>query len=163
MNDFRFEPANRGHAYKLAPFLREPDIREIEATSGREPLEALLDALERSTEARAAVWGEDVGAIFGVAPMGVPGVGSIWMLTGEVMSEKPLPFLRRCRFELDAMREKWGTLLNFVDARNSQALKWAQWMGFEIGQPSPYGVLGLPFYFIITGADLCAYPQSHSY
>ena len=36
-------------------------------------------------------------------------------------------------------------LVNWVDDRNTCAIRWLKWMGFTIHEPEPYGVANLPF------------------
>jgi len=42
--------------------------------------------------------------------------------------------------------EKFSLLYNYVDARNVKSIKWLRWLGFQLDEPAPYGVRGLPFH-----------------
>jgi hypothetical protein len=37
-------------------------------------------------------------------------------------------------------------LENFIDARYEAAVRWAKWLGFDVGAPVPYGPAGMPFH-----------------
>lgn len=140
-------PATEGHAIRMAPWMRAEDAAEIEASHGHAPLEGLMSCLKQSSIARTAMFEEEVAAMFGVAPVNMmTGHGSMWLLSSQVVEEVPLLFLRRSREEVRKLLEVWPLLTNYVDARYTKALRWVEWLGFQIGDPVPFGVAGLPFH-----------------
>ena len=70
-------PARIGHAYQLAPVMKQADREEVKAASGLEPLEVLLKSLELS---------EKVYAIL----VGIP-----WALTSDKIALYPKQFCKR--------------------------------------------------------------------
>lgn len=138
--------AQRRHAEELAPRMREADRLECLASTGHDPLGALLLSLDLSRVACVALFDGEVGALFGVADGVQPQTGIVWMLTSDVVDEHWREFARRTRCELDVLNTQWQHLYNFVDARHTKALRWARWAGFGIGPPVAFGVAGLPFH-----------------
>lgn len=146
-NELRFVKATEEHAKALAPWMRIGDRLEVEANSGRNPLEALLESMRVSTITRAALIDDEVAAIFGVSPVdALGGVASVWMLTGEIVDEIPYLFLRKSRSQVDELLQEWPILINFIDARYDRALRWVRWLGASVGAEIPFGVAGLPFH-----------------
>ena len=68
------------------------------------------------------------------------------MLGTDLVEKHSKAFLRRNKAYLSEMAQGFDTLENYVDARNEVSKKWLEWLGFEIGEPEPMGVLGLPFH-----------------
>ena len=54
--------------------------------------------------------------------------------------------LRRSRNVVHDMLSRYDELYNYVDARNTQAIRWLRWLGFTIMDTEPYGLCGLPFH-----------------
>ena len=140
--------ANEEHARALAPAMRPADRLEIQASGGWEdPLPCLYDALDFSELAIAACFDGEVAALFGVgapedAPASIlcgPSTGVAWLLTGSAVDRYKLSFLKVCRQLLPVALEKYPTLVNAIDARHRSALRWAQWLGFEVCLPIPFG------------------------
>lgn len=153
-------PATFEHAREMAPRMREADAREVLAHSGRSPLSALQQAVACSDIAKAALFDGQVAALFGVATLQLesvllgPRIGSIWMLTSDLVERYPKAFHRAARRELDALHASgWPLLVNAIDARHEQALRWARRIGFRVGDPIPYGVEKLPFHPIRRWVD----------
>ena len=44
------------------------------------------------------------------------------------------------------MLATYPLLRNYVDERNTMAIRWLEWLGFEILPVEPFGVEGLPFH-----------------
>jgi hypothetical protein len=48
------------------------------------------------------------------------------------------------------MADRWASrydqLFNYVDARNLRSIAWLQHIGFQVFEPQPYGLEGLPFH-----------------
>lgn len=133
----------------LAPLLRAGDTQEI-AALGKEPLPALQESIVASDEAYAVFFGGEIGALFGVetdpAPtLGAPKLGLIWMLSGRAAGKHPRDFLRWSRIVVSGLLSRYDALFNAIDARYTGALRWAEWLGFELEEPRPFGPLGMPF------------------
>lgn len=113
--------------------LRPSDVLELQATTGESPEQALKRSAEVSTWWRAAVnQAGQVVAAFGVAPYpsDLPGVGSPWFLASEEIYQHPMQLLRHSKRWVELMQQQYPLLVNYVDVRHHQALKWVSWLGF---------------------------------
>jgi hypothetical protein len=143
--DFGVRRATPADAVDLAPRLRRADVDEVWAASGSGPNDALLRAVEAGSWA-GTVDGE-VEAIFGTHPMTLLGdVGCIYLLGSDAIERHARPFLRMSRRYVQAVRQDYGVLMNWVDARNAASVRWLRWLGFAIMSPAPFGPFGLPFH-----------------
>lgn len=133
-------------ALELSLSLCPEELAELRALEpGRTPLEALQRSMRDSDASWAAVAGGEVGAMFGVGPLaGVSqDVGQVWFLTGEAFRRRPLPFARVARQVVGVMLEFYPVLFNAIDARYAAAVRWAEWLGFDVGAPQPFGPAGV--------------------
>lgn len=140
-------PATHGDAADLAPRLRALDLAEVEAASGRPPLEVLAESLERAVWAEALLIDGRVEAIGGLGTASLMfGPGIPWLLGSDRMTERPRCFLVESRRQVGRMLASYDRLMNWVDARNRPAIRYLRWLGFTIGAPAPWGHTGLPFH-----------------
>lgn len=142
--------ATQAHAEALAPNLRPEDTAEVLASGGFTPLEALTASLAASDEAFALLFDGEVVALWGVAPiragiLGPPVAGAVWLLGSPALSKHRRHWLRLCRPAVAGILERWGVLVNAIDARYGAALRWARWLGFTVDDPAPGGVGGEMF------------------
>jgi len=149
MNKFEIVPAGRVYANQMAPNLRRSDILEIYASSGMEPLDALLQSIEASDDDMcwcATLNGLPV-AMFGANPLvEEDSVGGIWLLATPGIYYSVKDFMRRCEEYLAIMHTRYEYLTNFVDARNMPTLRWLPRLGFKpCQQVNDYGVTKVPF------------------
>lgn len=149
------EPATIAHAESIAANARAADVQEFLAMSGDSPIEVLQRALQRDHQAvcglvdgvPVTMWGCASGAIAG-------GVGLPWMVGSKHLDRHALYFLYHCRDHVATMRDRFGFLCNWVDARNVRAVQWLRWLGFTLETPQPAGIAGLPFHkFWMNGAQ----------
>jgi hypothetical protein len=147
MKGFEIVPAGRVYANQMAPHLREGDKIEIWASSGMEPLDALLDSIEVSDEDMcwvATLNGLPV-AMFGANPL-ADGVGGIWMLCTPAIYTNKVDFMRKCKQYLAIMHERYEFLTNFVDERNLTSMYWLPRLGFKpVQRVEEFGFGKLPF------------------
>lgn len=132
----------------LARTMRPRDVDEIRASSGRDPADALRLSIEASDLVFTAYANCDGTplAIFGVGPF-IPHVGSPWMLGSTALRHFTRDLLTYTPLVLAKFHERYPVLLNFVDVRNAESIRWLRWAGFQFSEaPMPYGVTGLPFY-----------------
>ncbi len=116
------------------------------AAYGLEPVAGIQAAIRASSTARAVLDGSKVVALLGVAPTSVEGVASIWLLGGRLVKRLPVAFTRVCAEEARRFSEQWAVLVNMVWSQNKRALAWLESLGFEVLEPVPFGVSGLPFH-----------------
>jgi hypothetical protein len=130
----------------LALVLRQADREEVEALTGRDAREALVESVVRSAAAWAGLANGELVCLFGVVPVSLVGVTGIpWLLGSDAVTRYGRPFLRRNRAYLREMLREFPVLRNVVDARNTVSIRWLEWLGFTLGTPQPMGVCGLPF------------------
>jgi len=126
--------------------LRQADREEVEALTGRDAREALVESVVRSAAAWAGLANGELVCLFGVVPVSLVGVTGIpWLLGSDAVTRYGRPFLRRNRAYLREMLREFPVLRNVVDARNTVSIRWLEWLGFTLGTPQPMGVCGLPF------------------
>lgn len=141
------ERATEAHAVQLAQYIRKEDADEMRASVGMEPLEGLRMSIRVSSMAKAIMDGRRVVALFGIAPAGdYEGAASVWLLGGRLVKRLPVAFMRVCSAEIRRLSEAWAVLFNMVWAENKQSLRWLRALGFEVFEPIPFGVRGLPFH-----------------
>jgi hypothetical protein len=149
MSKFEIVSADRNMANQLAPHLKLADRREIMASSGMEPLEALLESIAVSDEDMcwAATLNEIPVAMFGANKLTDDNlVGGIWLLTSDKIALYPLDFMRHCKEGLTFMHKRYEYLTNFIDARNMPSMRWLPRLGFRPCQKiEKYGFAGAPF------------------
>lgn len=132
--------------------LRESDIREVEASHGFTPEQALRQAFEVS-EFRATIVSKGVPVVlFGVMPDGTN--GSVWMLATKDLKKIRLAFLKISRLMIAHMLELYPYLYNYADVRNEESIEWLKWCGATFLDPIPYGKDQRPFqYFSLNRSD----------
>lgn len=154
-------PATAADAVELAANLRPADAEECRAGTGRDPLPVLLEGLKESAEAHSIVIGGELAGVWGVVPLGgsVLGgrLGLAWLMTTKVVERHAKEFWRLCLREMPHILERWGCLVNAIDARHAQAVRWARRLGFHVGEPRPWGDGAMFHPFSVRKEDLrCA-------
>lgn len=132
----------------IAQNVREPDKDELWATSFATPEHACLNGLRFSDVAMVAEVDGVPLCMWGIAPVCLlTGTAIPWMVGTKDLDAKAKVFLRYCREPLLEMFQGYDRLINYVDARNTKAIRWLRYMGFTVEKESaPYGVLHMPFH-----------------
>lgn len=119
----------------VARHMRPADIKEVEAL-GYSPLDALRASVKASPHVHTIVEPNTgyPAAILGVADPKIEGLGVIWMLGTELISEYPQSFLRNSRPTLEQLfvDTNCKTFYNVVHSENSLHIKWLKWLGFTL-------------------------------
>lgn len=136
-------PATVAHAEALARTLRRGDFDEGLAL-GLDPYAAAVSSVVDSKVAYAALFDEKVAACAGVVDLGRR-TGQVWMLSSTVVDRHPRAFLKTSRLVLERLMEDFDVLSNVIDSRYEAALRWARWLGLEVGEPRPIGPFNVPF------------------
>lgn len=130
----------------LAADLRPSDAHEIIAAAGPDTLGTIRSAISSSSHVTVAEHGGRLVSIFGLAPVSlVSGIGSPWMLGTPALANLRCPLARIARRYIAEGLAIYPVLSNWVDDRNTESIKLLSWIGFDIGEPEPYGVARLPF------------------
>jgi hypothetical protein len=126
--------------------MRRADREEVEALTGRDPREVLVESVERSAMAWAGLADGQLVCLFGVVPLSLVGITGVpWLLGSDAVCSYSRQFLRRNKAFVGEMLREYPRLVNVVDARNDVSIRWLQWLGFKMGKPQPMGARGLPF------------------
>lgn len=145
--DVRVEPATLAHAADLAPRMRKADVEEVWASGACRPQEALERSLRMTPEPWSGFANGELVCMFGIAPLTLLGdVGLPWLLGSHNLPQYARRFLRLNRHYMACVKQDYRLLVNYVDARNSVAIRWLGWLGFTILPAEPYGPFGLPFH-----------------
>jgi hypothetical protein len=142
-------PATAEHAEALAPIMRQKDRDEVWALAHRTPLEALTLGLEQSESPQTGFYGPKILCMMGIARQGlVTGIGVPWFLSSVHVEEHPRAFLRSCKRYFSYWSQDYDFLVNYVDARYTEAVEWVRWLGFEVHPAERVGKDNLPFHRI---------------
>jgi hypothetical protein len=132
----------------LAEHLRQADQEEIHATVGHRRFGEVLahgTAISDSTALAVDRDGTPV-ALFGVSTVSLlSNIGCPWMVATDAARLFRCALVALGRSYTAAMLEHYDRLENAVDARNETSVAWLQHLGYQMGEPKPYGALALPF------------------
>lgn len=140
--------ATEQHIQDMLPIARDADRREV-AVFGLGMEEALVASLRDAVWARAGVTEDGVACIWGVRARSIlGGIGVPWLIGSEVLTMKKYrrAFLVESRKQVAEMQQMFPILLNYVDEDNVDALRWLQWLGFDLREADAVrGVRLVPF------------------
>lgn len=124
--------------------LRQRDVDEVRAASGLSPEAALTASLAVSRAAWAVIGAAPV-AVFGVAEV-TPEVGAPWLLATDEFKAHTKYLLRHTEGYLQQMFRWYPQLMNYVDVRNADSLRYLRRAGFVFTAYEPeFGVERRPF------------------
>lgn len=153
MDNVVIRDARRDDAVVLAADLRPQDRAELEAAHGRHvDIIAVLEyAIERSTpDAWVMYVAGRLWMMGGVAAAGTllgGAAGTPWILCSTAMLSKPGVLTRNALRYLRIVKGQYPELSNYVDARNTKAIRWIRRMGFSLdAETIPMGPDAMPFY-----------------
>ncbi len=138
-------PAAAEHIEPIAAAIRQADCNECWAAGAMTARDALRMSLDGAALARTWLVDGQPAAMGGIS--GERESASIWLLTTDLVEQHRRRFLADSRRSLDAVKDDYELLFNFVDVRNRRTIRWLKWLGFTIEEPRPYGPLGMPFHF----------------
>jgi len=122
---------------ELAPLLRVEDRLEVLAL-GLNPIEGLLQSLAGAQEAWTYRAQGQIVCMAGIAPRSLIGrTGVPWLLGTELVVRHRRSFMVETRRVVARWLTHFDALTNIVDARYEAAIRWLDWLGFEIGEPFP--------------------------
>ena len=144
---YEMVPATLEHALELAENMRDADRKEAWAAAHYTPEQAVLFSLDASRDATTGLADGRVVCMFGAGAAAIISTTGIpWLLTTDLVKKHAKPFLRRNKKVVKEMLVAYPLLRNYVDERNTVAIKWLQWLGFEVLPPVSFGAEGFPFH-----------------
>ncbi|MGP5352526.1 phage protein Gp13 family protein [Pseudomonas helleri] len=133
-------PVTADEVPAIARIVRQADIDEITEALGIPMERALYEAVQGSLNARKIVVNGEIVAVFGDAVYSLLGsVGVPWLISTIHVEKHARAFLKVCKPEVQGMLTRHQNLLNYVDVRNTAAIRWLKWLGFSFGPAAPYG------------------------
>lgn len=140
-------PATLEDALGLSSRLRLEDVRELDAASGLEPIQALTLSLLHSRECyaiRLKFW-QDAIALFGVSDdPHHPGFGVVWLVSSPEITDGALALIKEAPHWFRSWRRFYAEgLHNLVDVRNTLHLRWLSFLGFALREK--VSLNGYPF------------------
>jgi hypothetical protein len=134
------------HCPPIADRVRAADRAELWATCCLDPYQALVRSWAISDHSWTALFDEEPACMFGVTQASLlTDSGRPWMISTDLVDRYPMSFLKEQKPFMVHIWRRYAQLENYVDARNTRSIRWLKWLGFEMGQPEPYGALNLPF------------------
>ena len=131
--------------FELAAKMRQADVKEVLASNGATPLEALQRGFEASKPQSIIYKGELIG-MFGCAHVDDL-IGSPWMLGSDKIPKIKKDLLTQSVEWVKEVNKQYPLLVNYVDAKNKVSIAWLNHIGFSFVQLIPkFGVGGIPFY-----------------
>lgn len=151
MTEYSVVPATEELYEDLAPRLSQEDRDEIWAALHEVPERALKVGLLAS---RQPICGLIDGVPHMAAGIAYPSfLGDIykgipWMMGSEELRNRKhmLALLRPSKVYIQEQKRDYAYLENYVDARHVLAVKWLEWLGFNMEEPEPFGIDRLPFH-----------------
>lgn len=129
-------PARASHLRRIAAVMRQADLDEVQAATGRPVLAVLSASYRRSSMCMVALVDGQPEVIFGAGDLNIlTGTGAPWLLGSDAVVTHRREFLRRSVHWRDQLLKRYAILKNVVDARNAVAIRWLRWLGFRFGDP----------------------------
>lgn len=142
------------HVPLIVRDVRQADVDEMMAAAEITPEFAMWKGLALSTHAWTGFIDQEPVCMFGVSPRSLlSGRGFVWMIGTNGLDRHAREFLLGSRTEVARMRSLYNLLENHVDARNTKAIRWLRWLGFEIGPARRYGPHGALFHYFKLETD----------
>ncbi len=128
----------------IGAHLRDDDRREIEAL-GMNPVYATEMSFLGSDEAYTGSVDGVPTMIFGVGGTPLSDEASVWALGTPLCEKVPLIMVRFGRKAVRSFLQDYPVLTNHCDSRYKKTIKWLKLLGFQVGEPEPYGEKGALF------------------
>lgn len=148
MSEYAIRLATDEDVEYIAANLRQQDKDEVLAAAGLSPRLALKYTVNVSRDSYVGTVDGRPVALFGVSegtaltPAAIP-----WLVGTPELEKHARRFARSSRENLRELVIRDHKLLeNYVDARNTYAVRWLRWLGFTVHEAKPFGVERLPFH-----------------
>lgn len=136
----------------VADHMREDDKREVLASYGGGPLNALVKSVAASDYPLVARKGDVPVALIGCVSSGLLSTtGKPWLLGTDQVAKHAKSLCSLSREHINIWLDRYELLENYVDSRNHLHIKWLKHMGFEFGETIGVGILKIPFHRFYIG------------
>jgi hypothetical protein len=126
--------------------LRKHDFEEcsilLDTTDSKE---ILKKSLESSAHTWVGVHKGNIECVFGLGELS-KSIGVPWFLSSDKFDEFKMSFGKQSKRFVKTMLTLYPTLINIIDARNTDSIHWLEWLGFYIDYHHPVYLKGYPFY-----------------
>lgn len=131
--------------------LRQSDRDELKASVGLDPADAILLSLLYSVEKYVVIHDGNIEAVFGVSFVPERAFAAPWFLGTDKITQYQVTFLRQSRKVVHDWLKRYHRLMNFVDSRHTESIRWLRWLGFTVDETAPVtlfdpSVVFFPFY-----------------
>lgn len=142
------------HVDELIPRIRQQDKDELHAAAYATPEQCMRLGMAHAAEAWVGLADGVPFCMVGITDMGgLAGMACPWMVATTDLPFHARPFLRESRKMVRRWVAEYEYLMNYVDCRNTDAIRWLKWLGFEFEEARAYGPEGLPFYRFEMGTS----------
>ncbi len=129
-------PASADHIETIGSRMRQADIDEVFAISGRGPRSALRYSMEKSVYSWTILFDGVPEAMFGVGDINIlSGIGAPWLLGTDAIERNYRLFLKTSVGFRDQLLSRYPIMRNLVDERNTVSRRWLAWLGAEFSEP----------------------------
>lgn len=135
----RLRPTLPGDSWLIRSDLREVEVLELSALG--HTCEACLTLGPLHCDAQTVFIGDEMAGMVGV--MRYEDGNVLWGVFTTAIDRHPLAFIRASRRYVESLD---CVVTNYVDARNTRAVDWFRWLGFEVSAPESYGLNGELFH-----------------
>lgn len=147
MNKYDMFPPTKDHIEELATTMRQADKDEVWAAGNRSPKEALTRAVDASEWSVTGLANDKVIVIFGaLRPSLMSNKAAPWALVSDNVVDYVPMFLKLSKLFISRLYSEYDVLYNYVDVRNTAAIRWLKWLKFDLSPPIPYGADQLLFH-----------------
>lgn len=113
--------------------MRPADREEVWAAGRKTPAGALVYSMRKSSHAWTALIDGRPEVMFGVGDVNVlAGIGAPWLLGTDAIETHAVAFIRYSVEFRGQLLSRYQILRNYVDERNTVAVRWLQWVGFTL-------------------------------
>ena len=143
--------ADQADVLRLAARMRDIDRREIWEMAEMRPYDAAVYSVASSRYSRAIYVNGEICCIYGVGTdedddsLGVP-----WMLSTDELAKYPRLIVSLGREAVAEMKELYIALANYVHVDNAVAIRWLEWLGFDVEEADERDSRGENFRFFWT-------------
>jgi len=138
--EYALVPAETRHVEELARTIADADRAEVWAAMHMPAHEAIALSVAGSREPMAGLADGRVVCMFGVAQVTLlSAVGIPWLLGSRDLPQHRVRFLRESHRYIRRIALQFDLLVNYCRALHVRAVRWIEWLGFQMHPAEPFG------------------------